>query len=395
MLTRVWGWVKKRWAPPHRDIVLVRVDALGDAVLGASALWHYRRCFEGRHLTLVANATWAEWVSEWGVVDEVVPLAVGGRWGGLSGWQRVRLLGQWLGVMWALSRWRANMVVHLSVHRGIRGDVVAGLIRSPIRWGVVGPTHNYRRWIHRLPGLGYQAMGRRYHPTVSIESDTMVLQANARVASAITGVRLEPAVMDLRGLTQKSPLAPPYMVWCPFAGDTDREWPITHWYPILRPLSMPLVVVGSGPEPVGLRAVMADLIQEGRLVLDWVGQTDLATLASVLSGASLYMGNESGVTHLAAALHIPSVMVMGGGHAGLFAPYHHEAGPIVCHHPLPCNGCNWRCSHPHYQKGSVYPCIRLIDPVTVAQTLTHIPAMTHDAEKRSQGIDDPPLHNGT
>jgi len=353
----------------HRDIVLIRVDALGDMVLGASALWHYRRCYEGRHLTLVANASWADWVVRWGVVDEVVPVDVGGRWGAMTVWQRLVMLWQWAGVVWGLSRWRANMVVHLTVHRGIRGDVIAGLIRTPIRWGVVGPTHNYRRWVHRLPWCGYNAMGQRYSHRVAIESDRMVLEANATVASVVTGVRMAPAVIDLRPVVHKTPLAPPYMVWCPFAGDPAREWPMAHWNTVLQALSMPLVVVGAGPIPSGLTEVIMGLRAQGRVVWDYVGQTDLPTLASIVSGASLYLGNESGVTHLAVACHIPSVMVMGGGHAGLFAPYLDGMGLLVCRQPLPCDGCNWRCSHPAYHNGRAYPCIEGVDPLLVVQVV--------------------------
>ena len=56
----------------------------------------------------------------------------------------------------------------------------------------------------------------------------------------------------------------------------------------------------------------AELLPSGRARdLNWMGQTSLTLLAAVLPSARLYVGNDSGLLHLAAALDVPTVSIWG------------------------------------------------------------------------------------
>ena len=73
------------------------------------------------------------------------------------------------------------------------------------------------------------------------------------------------------------------------------------------------------------------------------GRTDLSQLASVIKGCRLYIGADSSGAHIASALNIQNVVVLGGGHFGRFLPYSKYTS-VVCK-PMDCYWCNWNCVH--------------------------------------------------
>ena len=67
-----------------------------------------------------------------------------------------------------------------------------------------------------------------------------------------------------------------------------------------------IVITGTEEERPLSRAVMAHMREEAT---DLVGQTDLGTLAVLLDRSAMLISNDTGVSHVAAALHVPSVIV--------------------------------------------------------------------------------------
>ena len=59
----------------------------------------------------------------------------------------------------------------------------------------------------------------------------------------------------------------------------------------------------------------------GDRVIDLVGKLDLPAVAACLSKCSLYIGNDSGLMHMAAATGIPTLGLFGPSHTELYAPW--------------------------------------------------------------------------
>ncbi|MDQ2843728.1 MAG: glycosyltransferase family 9 protein [Acidobacteriota bacterium] len=81
----------------------------------------------------------------------------------------------------------------------------------------------------------------------------------------------------------------------PFSGSKQKNWPLATYRELASALNRP-VEWTAGPEE--------DLAGAHRF-------EDLAQLARWLSGARLYIGNDSGITHLAAAVGIPTIALFG------------------------------------------------------------------------------------
>jgi ADP-heptose:LPS heptosyltransferase len=97
----------------------------------------------------------------------------------------------------------------------------------------------------------------------------------------------------------------------PGSGGWRKIWPLRRWWALLHTLLRdrrlkPLVVIGPADEC--LAAFAHAVVNLGvRLLRD----VALPRLAAVLAASRLYIGNDSGVTHLAAALGVPTIAIFG------------------------------------------------------------------------------------
>jgi len=94
---------------------------------------------------------------------------------------------------------------------------------------------------------------------------------------------------------------------------------------------------------------------------DLTGKTSIRQMASILRCCRLYIGADSAGAHIACAVGIPNIVVLGGGHFGRFVPYS-PLTSVVCL-PLDCYGCNWRCGYkrPH--------CVKDVAPQVFAEAV--------------------------
>jgi hypothetical protein len=82
----------------------------------------------------------------------------------------------------------------------------------------------------------------------------------------------------------------------PFSGNAAKNWPLQHFRELASALPLPVEWCAGPEEPLdGARRFPS-----------------LDLLANWLSTASLYIGNDSGISHLAAACGVPSVVIFTG-----------------------------------------------------------------------------------
>lgn len=104
----------------------------------------------------------------------------------------------------------------------------------------------------------------------------------------------------------------------PGASAAERRWPVERFAVVAQALAargLRIVLTGTAEEQQLTRSVAASLA-----AIDLADKTDLGTTAAVISGARLLVCNDTGVSHIAAAVGTPSVVVSTGCNPSRWAP---------------------------------------------------------------------------
>ena len=112
----------------------------------------------------------------------------------------------------------------------------------------------------------------------------------------------------------------------PGSGSPRKNWPVERWAAIAARLgpSMQLVLIGGEADEASLAALCAAC--PGALV---ARDLPLPHLAAVLARCRLFLGHDSGISHLAAAAGTPCVLLFGPTDPAIWAPANPHATVIV------------------------------------------------------------------
>jgi ADP-heptose:LPS heptosyltransferase len=114
----------------------------------------------------------------------------------------------------------------------------------------------------------------------------------------------------------------PYAVIHPFASSPAKTWPADRFAATARHLRDqggldPLIVCGPGDDP----APFADF--------ETLYNAPLSQVKSVIRSASLFIGNDSGPAHIAAAFDVPVVVLFGGSDSAVWRPWKPSAAETL------------------------------------------------------------------
>ncbi|MHB8904891.1 MAG: glycosyltransferase family 9 protein, partial [Melioribacteraceae bacterium] len=93
------------------------------------------------------------------------------------------------------------------------------------------------------------------------------------------------------------------------------------------------------------RGRIEELIGGLNNVFNIAGELTLSQSAALISLCDLYIGNDSGFTHIAKALNKTIIAIIGGGSYGSFFPYVIRDNEYLLYYDVDCKGCEWRCIH--------------------------------------------------
>lgn len=335
---------------PER-ILLVRIDAIGDAVLAASILPHLHDRFPSARLAVVCQ----EQVRE---LYEACPLV-----GQIIAFDKRRILADEpyrANVLIEIERYRAQLVLNATHSRSSLDEVLTLSNSAPEKVGLESDLWNIspadrRRWLPR-----YTRLVPSPDPFRSELDRCRDFLAGLNIAAQELSPRIWTTGADeehARALFQQHRLESARTIAvCPGAQHEIRVYP--HYARALRELENYRFIILGGPDAADqCRQIAGDL--PGSINL--AGQTTLRHLASLLRRCRLYVGAESAGAHIACAVETPNVVVLGGGHFGRFMPYSPLTSAACL--PLDCFGCNWACRYdrPH--------CIRDLAPEVLGEAI--------------------------
>ncbi len=203
-----------------------------------------------------------------------------------------------------------NSLTALFGARRCAGFYLPGDYRPDAEWFMPYPDHG--KEIHRLLELvGFLGV-----PSMGDELDFPLRKSDHTALAAIDGA---------------AGLAPGrYVCVHPGASVPERRWPTERFAAaaqILAARGYRIVLTGTARER-GLTRQVADALAVPSW--DFAGRTNLGTLAALLRGARLLLCNDTGVSHLAAALRAPSVVISTGNNPERWAPLDGRRHRVLC-----------------------------------------------------------------
>ena len=117
-----------------------------------------------------------------------------------------------------------------------------------------------------------------------------------------------------------------------------KQWPSENFVRLGKRLQEELgaqVLLFGGPDEAALGAELAEKLGTGTLNL--MGRTSLTQAAALMARCRVYVGNDSGPTHVAAAMGVPVVAIFGSSCPHRFHP---GENTTLVWRPLPCSPCH-------------------------------------------------------
>lgn len=315
--------------PDPSSILILRPAAIGDTLLTFPALLALRRRFSSSRLAVIGNRTalqlglaasiidegeafGADWISD--LFDDCPPPSL-----------RARLERFGLGIVWMHDVAAATDLARRLERAGLRQAIP--LVSFP---EAGQPIHLADHLLASLAPLGIPSV----RPLVALGA------AFARVTSPLTAgsaARTEP-------IPALSVAGQPLAVLHPGAGGRRKRWASDGFAAIADRLAARGYAVALTCGPADEDAVLA--VQRAvrcARPLTLAGRS-LEELARILADASLFVGNDSGITHLAALLGVPTVAIFGPFDPIYWAPIGPrvsvvDAGFGCCHRADPRDGC--------------------------------------------------------
>jgi ADP-heptose:LPS heptosyltransferase len=262
------------------QILFVTATRIGDAVLSTSLIDHLARAHPGARFTVACGP------------------AAAGVFARMPGLERL--------IVVAKRRWSLHWLALWAQVVGRRWDLVVDLRASALAWtlwaGQRAIGKGGRRSGHRLRHIG-AVLGLDPAPLPVVWTSP---EDEARAVALLPGG--------------------PWLVLGPSANWARKVWPAARFVAVAQALTAPggalagariAVLAGPGAE----EAAMARPVLEGLPgSVDLVGVLSLPEVAAVLRRAALYLGNDSGLMHLAAAAGAPTLGLFAQSNAAEYGP---------------------------------------------------------------------------
>ncbi|MCK4511189.1 glycosyltransferase family 9 protein [bacterium] len=319
------------------SILVLRLSSVGDIVLTEPAVAALRECFPGAAIGYAVKAQFRDLVASHPALSRVHLLDTSSSGGMASLVREIRGA-------------RYSAVVDL--HRNTRTARILRAVGVPVRTA-------YRKREFR-DAVRVRLLRRPFRASKLLVQRYLDALVPLGIDASYTRPRLH--ISDLDAEAGRATLAgldigsDAYAVLVPGSVWATKQWPAGRFAElatgVVRELGLRVVFLGSPGERELCERIA---VEAGSGAVSAAGETTLGQMAAVISRARIFVGNDSGPTHMARALDVPTVAVFGPTDPGQFD----FDGHALVYRDLSCSACTFygsrRCHLGHWN------CMRTIE----------------------------------
>lgn len=269
--------------PEGSRVAVIRLRSLGDCVLTTPALALLKQARPDVAIGVVVEPPFSPVFDGNPVVSHILPP----RWQAVRGWRPL---------------------LCLNLHGGSRSQWMTAL--SGARWRA-GFAHHTMTFAYNI----------RIPRAQRILGVNRIVHTAEHMASAVfaLGVPMQD-VPQANLYAAASPIAGRYAVLHPFASEPDKQWAPERFCEVARYLKLwqvnPVFLAGPADDtaPFAAHQVFRGTLEEAK---------------RVISGTTVFIGNDSGPAHMAAAFGIPTVVIFGNSNPTIWGPWRTESEVVV------------------------------------------------------------------
>lgn len=284
--------------------ILIRAtNWVGDAIMSLPAIRAVRTKFPDAEISILGRSYVVDLYREQGIADKLISHDSSGEHAGFSGTEKLAaqlraekydialLLQNAFGAAWLA--WRAGIPERIGYNRDGRGLLLTNAVKTP-RSGEI-PAHEKYYYLELLRRAGWIDS----LPDVEFVSLNVSEVARQRGAEVLLDAGARPHAMRIA-------------VGAGASYGSAKCWPPERFTRALNLLvaqsDVDIIFFGTAAEAPVTTAIIAGL---KRSPIDLTGKTPIGELPGVLSQCHLFLGNDSGAMHVAAAVGLPVVAIFG------------------------------------------------------------------------------------
>ena len=364
------GLSKKPSAPPPQGeikrILLIQPSRIGDIVFSLPTLSALRRTYSRARITWLVDDRCRDLVEGHPDLDEVLVVP-------FKAIEEALKIGAWRGVVQTLSRLKRELRsrsfdLSIDLHGLAKSALLVWMAGARFRIGSANTTG-----MKEGSGFFSREIPPRPDDRHTVERNLSVIdflggpveEARFRLTISETAQRQVREMLDSAGHREQDRL----VVVHPGAGWLSRRWPVDRFAELINTLGMTaglrLAVIGGAPGGSQEGRLFEQLFSMIRVpVINLVNRLSLKQLVALLQETDLFIGNEAGPMHLAAALDRPVVAIIGPTRPELTGPFGRRA--LIIRKPVSCAPCRERnCSE--------LTCMKAIEVTDVLETVRSVP----------------------
>jgi ADP-heptose:LPS heptosyltransferase len=341
----------------QKKLLIIRIDSIGDFVIFSPMLKYYKKLYFDYSITLLVNKVDKELAERFDDCEKIIYFDRK-KFNDNIFYRRELLL--------AIKKQGWDIAIYPAYSREPMGDCLIKISGAKQRIGFDGDLSNISA------GQKGKSEG-HYTKLIKINSNIIPETEKNRKFTEALGVKVDndiplfiPSESDNREAERillKNNIGDnvKFVVVHPGAGDVGRMWPLDKYCQLIEWLKgekkLEIIICGSESE-----RYLAERIRQkiDFPIVDIVGKTSLPVLASIFKKSYLFVGNDTGPTHLAVAVGASTVCLIGGGHPGRYFPLENSDRNKFVYHMMPCFGCKWFCK---------YDVAKCVQDITLLQVL--------------------------